>query len=234
VRLDSFAKFLAPGLRLGWVTAAAPLVQKLSFCIHGTTLGACATTQVSLRFKTQFTSGQINGADTVCRRCVATGVHCNVRHQPGFRMNGIISVHQLACIHNAELAVVLVWLRVLMGTSSPAQVLVKEMIDAWGPSGLEQHAKTMQQSYAHRAKVVLAAAGARRTQYGPDWSSPEHSARKLLPTACHGAWCKHASASDARVCHTQTARARLPASNRIHAESTSSSLLQLPVSCGET
>ena len=47
MRLDSFAKFLAPGLRLGWVTAAAPLVQKLTFCIHGTTLGACATTQVN-------------------------------------------------------------------------------------------------------------------------------------------------------------------------------------------
>ena len=40
------------------------------------------------------------------------------------------------------------------------QVLVKEMIDAWGPSGLEQHARTMQQAYAHRAQVVLAAAGA--------------------------------------------------------------------------
>ena len=47
VRLDSFAKFLAPGLRLGWVTAAAPLVDKLTFCIHGNSLGACATTQVS-------------------------------------------------------------------------------------------------------------------------------------------------------------------------------------------
>ena len=47
VRLDSFAKFLAPGLRLGWVTAAAPLVEKLTFCIHGSSLGACATTQAS-------------------------------------------------------------------------------------------------------------------------------------------------------------------------------------------
>ena len=47
VRLDSFAKFLAPGLRLGWVTAAAPLVEKLTYCIHGSSLGACATTQAS-------------------------------------------------------------------------------------------------------------------------------------------------------------------------------------------
>ena len=46
VRLDSFAKFLAPGLRLGWVTAAPALVEKLTFCLHGTNLGAGATTQV--------------------------------------------------------------------------------------------------------------------------------------------------------------------------------------------
>ena len=46
VRLDSFAKFLAPGLRLGWVTAAPAMVEKLNFCLHGSHLGACATTQV--------------------------------------------------------------------------------------------------------------------------------------------------------------------------------------------
>jgi hypothetical protein len=37
-------------LRLGWVTAAAPLVEKLTFCIHGTSLGACATTQARWPF----------------------------------------------------------------------------------------------------------------------------------------------------------------------------------------
>jgi len=61
VRLDSFAKFLAPGLRLGWVTAAAPLVQKLTFCIHGTTLGACATTQVTSRHLTELAYDEVSG-----------------------------------------------------------------------------------------------------------------------------------------------------------------------------
>ena len=41
------------------------------------------------------------------------------------------------------------------------QVLVSEMIGAWGPEGLEAHARAMQVSYARRAQVVLAAAGAR-------------------------------------------------------------------------
>jgi DNA-binding transcriptional MocR family regulator len=42
----------------------------------------------------------------------------------------------------------------------PFQVLVQGMLDAWGSEGLEQHTRTMQKAYAHRAQVVLAAAGA--------------------------------------------------------------------------
>lgn len=95
IRLDSFAKFLAPGLRLGWITAAPLLVEKFTFCLHGTTLGACATTQV----------------------------------------------------------------------------LVSEMIQAWGPAGLEAHTCTMQRSYAHRAQVVLAAAEKHLTGLA-EWTTP--------------------------------------------------------------
>lgn len=45
VRLDSFAKALAPGLRLGWATGAPAIIDKLASCIHGSALGPCATTQ---------------------------------------------------------------------------------------------------------------------------------------------------------------------------------------------
>ena len=37
---------LAPGLRLGWATAAPPLLEKLIFHLHGSTLGPCALSQV--------------------------------------------------------------------------------------------------------------------------------------------------------------------------------------------
>lgn len=47
VRLDSFAKFLAPGFRLGWVTAHPTFVDKLTWHMHGTALGPCSTTQVA-------------------------------------------------------------------------------------------------------------------------------------------------------------------------------------------
>ena len=40
-------RFLAPGLRLGWITAAPALIEKFIFALHGTTLGPCATTQVT-------------------------------------------------------------------------------------------------------------------------------------------------------------------------------------------
>lgn len=45
VRLDSFAKFLAPGFRLGWVTAHPTFIDKLTWHMHGTALGPCSTTQ---------------------------------------------------------------------------------------------------------------------------------------------------------------------------------------------
>ena len=48
VRLDSFAKFLAPGFRLGWLTAHPTFVDKFTFHMHGTALGPCSTTQVCL------------------------------------------------------------------------------------------------------------------------------------------------------------------------------------------
>lgn len=37
---------LAPGLRLGWATAAPALLEKLIFHLHGSTLGPCAMSQV--------------------------------------------------------------------------------------------------------------------------------------------------------------------------------------------
>ena len=45
VRLDSFAKFLAPGFRLGWVTAHPTFIDKLTWHMHGTALRPCSTTQ---------------------------------------------------------------------------------------------------------------------------------------------------------------------------------------------
>ncbi|KAK9806204.1 hypothetical protein WJX72_005253 [[Myrmecia] bisecta] len=46
IRIDSFAKFLAPGLRLGWVTAEPGLLNKLIIMLSGSCLGPCSMTQV--------------------------------------------------------------------------------------------------------------------------------------------------------------------------------------------
>jgi kynurenine/2-aminoadipate aminotransferase len=45
IRLDTFAKFLAPGLRLGWVTARADVIAKLTSTIHSHTVGPCGISQ---------------------------------------------------------------------------------------------------------------------------------------------------------------------------------------------
>jgi len=46
VRLDSFSKFLLPGMRLGWVTAHPDMLQKICFALHASTMGPCSYTQV--------------------------------------------------------------------------------------------------------------------------------------------------------------------------------------------
>lgn len=72
VRLDSFAKFLAPGLRLGWATGAPAIIGKLAHCVAGTSLGACATTQVP----TAALSAQQKGPENCpfLRACATTEV----------------------------------------------------------------------------------------------------------------------------------------------------------------
>lgn len=45
IRVDTFSKFLAPGLRLGWVTARADVIHKLTCAIHAHTVGPCGLSQ---------------------------------------------------------------------------------------------------------------------------------------------------------------------------------------------
>lgn len=45
IRVDSFAKFLAPGLRLGWVTARTDVIDKLTSALQTHTVGPCSLSQ---------------------------------------------------------------------------------------------------------------------------------------------------------------------------------------------
>lgn len=46
LRIDSFAKFMAPGLRLGWVTAAEMVLERIVATLQAHTVGPCGVTQV--------------------------------------------------------------------------------------------------------------------------------------------------------------------------------------------
>jgi kynurenine/2-aminoadipate aminotransferase len=48
VRVDTFAKLLGPGYRLGWVSGPPAIVQKLSLHFAAVSVGACSLSQVSL------------------------------------------------------------------------------------------------------------------------------------------------------------------------------------------
>jgi DNA-binding transcriptional MocR family regulator len=45
IRVDTFSKFLAPGVRLGWVTARSDLIEKLTSALQTHTVGPCSLSQ---------------------------------------------------------------------------------------------------------------------------------------------------------------------------------------------
>lgn len=71
MRLDSFAKFLAPGLRLGWATGAPAIIEKLAHCVAGTSLGAGATSQVVLAHSHRYRCGSHREAGALHGRHLA-------------------------------------------------------------------------------------------------------------------------------------------------------------------
>lgn len=95
IRLDSFSKFLAPGMRLGWCTAHPDFLQKLLFALHASTMGPC----------------------------------------------------------------------------SLSQVVINEILQAWGREGLETHLKRMQSEYQQRAAVIQQAAEKHLTGLA-EWQAP--------------------------------------------------------------
>ena len=53
----------------------------------------------------------------------------------------------------------------------PAQVIVCEILSAWGPAGFDRHICSMQSEYAHRAAVIQSAAEQHLTGLA-DWTRP--------------------------------------------------------------
>lgn len=45
IRVDTFSKFLAPGVRLGWVTARSDVIEKLTSALQTHTVGPCSLSQ---------------------------------------------------------------------------------------------------------------------------------------------------------------------------------------------
>jgi kynurenine/2-aminoadipate aminotransferase len=47
VRVDTFAKLLGPGYRLGWASGPPAVIQKLSLHFAAVSVGSCSLSQVS-------------------------------------------------------------------------------------------------------------------------------------------------------------------------------------------
>lgn len=46
VRVDTFAKLLGPGYRLGWLSGPPPVINKLALHFAAVSVGACSLSQV--------------------------------------------------------------------------------------------------------------------------------------------------------------------------------------------
>ena len=62
-------------------------------------------------------------------------------------------------------------MRLSASVDMAAQVVVSEMLNAWGPAGFERHICSMQREYAQRAAVIQAAAEQHLTGLA-DWTQP--------------------------------------------------------------
>ena len=151
-RLDTFSKFLAPGLRLGWACAAPAVVAKLAQAMAAQCLGASGVCQVgSLR--------AIGIAAPACKRplpCPAAASRVVVlptqviaRRARDARVPALPPCPPVppACPPSPSPA-----------APRPRQALTAQLLESWGPAGLETHLQAIQANYAAQCAALAAAA----------------------------------------------------------------------------
>ncbi|KAK9807681.1 hypothetical protein WJX72_005972 [[Myrmecia] bisecta] len=134
IRLDSFAKVLAPGVRLGWVTAAPAMIEKIIFCLHGSTLGPCSSSQVMvaemLRVWRQAGLAEHVMVAEMLRVWGQAGLEAHVRNMQSKYAHRAQVIHDAAAEHLAGLAEwsrpqagMFMWMRLGAGVTDADQIL---------------------------------------------------------------------------------------------------------------
>ena len=169
IRLDSFAKFLAPGLRLGWAAAPPTVIDKLAQVMQAQTLGASGVSQVR-----QGGWGMqdllLQGKCCKRRRRLQAGAGRRLRvasgppptkpasqpHRPTRRSHPPTHPTHMLCVapHPHLL-----------------QAITAEMLGAWGEEGLHSHLVTLQAQYAAKA-AALHGAAQRELAGLAEWQEP--------------------------------------------------------------
>jgi hypothetical protein len=125
VRVDTFAKTLGPGYRLGWVTGPQPLVDKLALHSYGVVVGPSSFSQVGGRACLYAGAG---ASAARARACTA-----GVEGLPGGGRRG-----------QARSA----------GPGAALQVAVHAMLQAWGEPGFDAFLRKLQRQYGEMAALA--------------------------------------------------------------------------------
>lgn len=161
VRLDSFSKTIAPGIRVGWLTARAEVVQKATQC-----------SEVSVRPSAVHPPDGITVC-VLCREYISLCID-DCAADLGFpRLCTSCSSNCIAsCILSCHCLTKFL-LQVLSWTlSGVSQTVLLTLLQGWGPEGFDTHLRRIQHLYRTRRDRLHAAASAALTGLA-DWVLPD-------------------------------------------------------------
>ena len=176
IRVDTFAKLLGPGYRVGWVTAHPAFIHKLALAVTGSTVGPCGIVEVGGGGRREQLLWELEGGPSLCPGLRAPSSSSPppisppawpVSHLPAVPP-GLVRIHALSPrlqVPGSHELPTVPRLQVPMSCPPfppvppiPPQVLIHALLQQWGREGFATHVLHLQALYGRLAREADAAA----------------------------------------------------------------------------